>query len=70
MELRLLDENIHRVKAVITEWLGRKAGRKREMESLVGLLQHTAKVVRPGRRFVRRIVLVTISSEAGSFNKA
>ena len=35
MELRLLDENIHRVKAVITEWLGRKAGRKREMESLV-----------------------------------
>ena len=61
MELCLPDEKLHRVKAVVTEWLGREVGRKREMESMVGLLQHAAKVVHPGRRFVRRIIILMTS---------
>ena len=58
MQLRLPEEKLRRVQATVGEWLGRKAGRRRELESLVGLLQHAAKVVHPGRRFVRRIIAV------------
>ena len=58
MQLRLPEQKLRRVQATVGEWLGRKAGRRRELESLVGLLQHAAKVVRPGRRFVRRIIAV------------
>ena len=58
MQLRLPEEKLRRVQATVGEWLGRKAGRRRELESLVGLLQHAAKVVRPGHRFVRRIIAV------------
>ena len=61
MELRLPPEKLLRVKAVVIEWLGRKAGKRRDLESLVGLLQHAAKVVRPGRRFVRRIIQLMAS---------
>ena len=58
MQLRLPEEKLRRVQATVGEWLGRKAGRQRELESLVGLLQHAAKVVCPGRRFVRKIIAV------------
>ena len=58
MQLRLPVEKLRRVQTTVREWLGRKAGRRRELESLVGLLQHAAKVVRPGRRFVRRTIVV------------
>ena len=61
MQLRLPEEKLKRVQATVAEWLGRKAGRRRELESLVGLLQHAARVVRPGRRFVRRIIVVMIT---------
>ena len=34
---------------------GKKVGSRKELESLVGLMQHTSKVVRPGRIFLRRL---------------
>ena len=58
MELRLPAEKLARVRQTASEWLGRKAARRRELESLVGILQHASKVVRPGRRFVRRLIQV------------
>ena len=68
MELHLPDGKLQRVKAMIMEWLSCKAGRRRKMESLVWLLQHTAKVVHPGRRFVRRIIaLMTLAQERDHF---
>ena len=51
-----LHKKLERVKQPVKEWCGRKAARWRELESLLGLLQHAAKVVSPGRRFVRRII--------------
>ena len=51
MLLHLPEEKFERTQATVKEWLGRKAGRQRELELLVGLLQHAAKVVHPGRRF-------------------
>ena len=56
LELHLPQEKLQRVKQMVQEWMGRKAARRRELESLLGLLQHAAKVVSPGRRYVRRII--------------
>ena len=56
LELRLPEEKLQRVKQVVEGWIGRKAARRRELESLLGLLQHAAKVMSPRRRFVRRII--------------
>ena len=41
---------------MIIDWMGRKVAKRCELESLLSLLQHAAKVVSPGRRFVGRII--------------
>ncbi len=58
MEARLPADKLTRTQQAITEWLGRKNATKREILSLVGLLQHAAKVVHPGRTFVSRMYSV------------
>ena len=55
MEARLPQEKFKRIQATIKEWLHRKNATKREVLSLVGTLQHAAKVIRPGRTFVSRM---------------
>lgn len=55
LEARLPEGKLARVRDTITEWLNKKKATKREILSLVGLLQHAAKVVRPGRSFVSRM---------------
>ena len=60
MEARLPNEKLARVRQTVTVWLGKKSATKREILSLVGLLQHAAKVVRPGRTFVRRMYSVAL----------
>ena len=58
MEARLPEENLARICVMVTEWLRKHNATKRKILSLVGLLQHAAKVVRPGRTFVRRMYSV------------
>ena len=55
MELRLPQDKLLRIKEALTKWLGKKTATKREILSLVGLLQHATKVVRCGRTFVARM---------------
>ena len=55
MTLSLPEEKLQRIGSLLQEWHGRRAGTRRELESLVGTLQHAACVVRPGRLFLRRI---------------
>ena len=55
LELRLPRDKLLRVKELVESWRGRKMCRLRELQSLVGSLQHACKVVRPGRSFVRRM---------------
>ena len=52
MEARLPVEKLQRVRAAVQEW---KSATKREILSLVGLLQHATKVVRAGRTFLSRM---------------
>ncbi len=39
--------------SLLAAWKGRRDCTRRELQSLIGHLQHAAKVVRPGRRFIR-----------------
>ena len=55
MEVRLPADKLDRIKGLLTTWLDKKKATKREILSLVGLLQHAAKVVRCGRSFVSRM---------------
>ena len=55
MEARLPDDKLQRTQQMVEEWLMKKNATKREILSLVGVLQHAAKVVRPGRTFVIRM---------------
>lgn len=55
MELRLPAEKMERLRTLLSVWQGRRSGQRRDLESLVGMLQHASKVVRPGRIFLRRM---------------
>ena len=55
MQLRLPHDKLLRIKEMIAAWLSKKSATKREILSLVGLLQHATKVVHCGRTFVSRM---------------
>ena len=54
--VRLPSDKLQKTLAMVRAWIGRKACKRRELESLLGHLQHTASVVQPGRTFVRRLI--------------
>ena len=43
MELRLPARKLTKVRQTVLEWLDRKAAKRRELESLIGILQHATK---------------------------
>ena len=57
--LRLPEEKLVRLKREIWRWQGKRSCTKRELLSLIGLLQHACCVVRPGRSFLRRMIALT-----------
>ena len=61
MEIRLPADKLLQLRQTIGEWAGRKAGRKRALLSLIGLLNHACKAVRQGRSFLRRLINVSAS---------
>ena len=58
MQLRVPPDKLQRVKELITTWLSKKSSTKRDILSLVGLLQHITKVVQSGRTFVSRMYAI------------
>ena len=46
MELRLPGDKLTKLKAELSSWRGRKACKKRDLLSLIGVLSHACKVVR------------------------
>ena len=61
MEIRLPVDKLYQLRETIGEWIGRKAGRKRALLSLIGLLNHECKAIRDGRSFLRRPIDVSAS---------
>ena len=55
-QLRLPEDKLQRMMQMVTEWLPRKVCTRKELESLIGTLQHACKVIRPGRSFLRRAI--------------
>ena len=55
-ELRLPGDKLRRLQALLEQWGDRRSCTRRQLESLVGLLNHACKVVRPGRSFLRRMI--------------
>ena len=55
MEARLPNEKLSRIRTTVRSWLCKKKATKREILSLVGILQHATKVVKPGSTFVARM---------------
>lgn len=55
MQMRLPKEKLDRLRATLELTLEKRAILKRDLQSLVGLLQHAIKVVKPGRSFIRRL---------------
>ena len=55
-QLRLPEDKLDRLNALLQEWGDKKACQHRELESLIGLLNHACEVVRSGRSFLRRML--------------
>ena len=54
--LRLPQDKLSRLREALAKWECRRSCKRRELESLVGTLQHAYRVVRPGRLFLRRMI--------------
>ena len=62
-QLRLPTEKLQSLKLELAKWQAKKACSKRELLSLIGQLNHAAKVVRPGRTFLRRLIDLSCSAK-------
>ena len=56
LELRLPEEKLMALRDTVMDWQGKKCCTKRELLSFIGQLSHACKVVKPGRRFLRRLI--------------
>ena len=54
--LRLPGDNLCRLRALLEQWGDRRTCTRRELELLVGLLNHACKVVHAGWSFLRRMI--------------
>ena len=55
LELRLPPDKVERIRGLVRSWLGRRSGRRSDLESLLGHLSHAAVVVKPGHIFLRQL---------------
>ena len=55
LELRLPSDKLACLRMLVASWLGRRSGRRADLESLLGHFSHAAVVVRPGRIFLRHL---------------
>ena len=55
-ELRLPEEKLTRLKVLGEQWKSRSSCTKRELESLLGTLQHACSVIPAGKAFLRQVI--------------
>ena len=55
-QLRLPQEKLRRLKRVLLRWTTTSNPTKRQLQSLIGLLNHAASVIPPGRSFLRGLI--------------
>lgn len=62
MEMRLPAQKLHRVKHTIQKWVSLRFCKRKQLESLIGLLHDASIVVRSGRTFIRHLINALKSS--------
>ena len=63
-ELRLPEDKLQRVVEASAAWSNRKSCSRKELESLVGTLCYAARVIQPGRSFLRQAIsLLSVARE-------
>ena len=55
MEALLPADKLQRTRELVSLWMLKKTATKREILSLIGVLQHATKIVQPGRTFLSRM---------------
>ena len=55
LEIRLPQEKLTRLQSCVEEWRQKKYCKRKDLESLVGQLQHATHVVQPGKSFLRHM---------------
>ena len=66
--IHLPEDKLVRLCQLLEDWGNRKATRKKDLLSLIGHLQHAARVVRQGRSFFRRLIdLASVVNRLDSF---
>ena len=58
LELRLPQDKLSCLQALILEWTGKRACHRKELELFIGHLSHAATVVRQGRTFLRELFAI------------
>lgn len=61
LEMRLPEDKLAALKALLQQWRTTKKTTKRELLSLIGSLSFTAKVIPAGRLFLRRLIDLSTS---------
>ena len=61
MVIRLPVEKLAELRSLLLTWVSKRRCTKRELLSLIGKLSFAAKVVKPGRLFVRRLIDLSIT---------
>ena len=59
-------DKLNRLTDLIRSWSNRKVCTKHELDSLIGQLQHASAVVKPGRSFLRRMIILAKSRQRPS----
>ena len=69
MQIRLPDVKLQNLRKLTGEWKGRKAGKKRELMSLIGSLNHACKAIHQGRSFLRRLINLGLGVKCHTFKQ-
>ena len=68
LEIHLPAEKLEHLRTELGKWRGKKACRKRDLLSLIGVLSHACKAVKARRSFLRRLIdLSTIAKHLDHF---
>ena len=66
MSVALPKEKLEALSALIKSWLSKKSCTKHELDSLIGKLQHASAVIKAGRSFLRRMIILSKSRQSPS----
>ena len=66
MTVSLPRDKLTRLSDLLAQWHNRKACTKHDLDSLIGQLQHASAIIKPGRSFLRRMIILSKSRRCPS----